>query len=199
VSAVPKRKLTAEQYLAIEREAEFKSEFYAGEMFAMAGASRDHNRIKDNLIGELGARFKGGPCQTFSSDQRVKIDATGLFTYPDVVIVCGPEAFDPRDPDTLLNPTAIIEILSPSTERYDRGTKFTHYQQIPSLVEYVLVSQDEPHVDRFVRQPDGTWVLTVYADPAGSFSLASPPGPVPVSVPLADVYRGVTFPPPTLR
>ena len=108
MSAVPKRKLTEAEYLAIERAAEFKSEFYNGEMFAMAGASREHNRVKENLVIELGARLKGGPCQTYSSDQRVVVGATGLYTYPDIVILCGPGAYDPADRDTLTNPTAII-------------------------------------------------------------------------------------------
>ena len=116
-----KPKLTAAEYLAIERRAETKSEFYKGEMFAMAGASRDHNRVKSNLEFQLNVRINGGPCQTFSSDQRVMVPDTGLYTYPDILIVCGPEEFDPLDKDTLVNPTAVVEVLSPSTERYDQG------------------------------------------------------------------------------
>ena len=191
MSAVPKTKLTAAEYLAIELAAENKNEFYDGEMFAMSGASRDHNCVKDNLIVEIGSRCKGGPCRTFSSDQRVRVDRTGLYTYPDIVILCGQGEYDPLNRDTLLNPTAIIEVLSPSTERYDRGMKFQHYQQIPSLREYVLVSQDQALVERYTRQENGTWVLTVFADPAGEFSLDT--GSVRVS--LADVYRGVDLPP----
>ena len=191
MSAVPKTKLTAAEYLAIELAAENKNEFYDGEMFAMSGASRDHNRVKENLVVEIGGRFKSGPCETYSSDQRVRIDRTGLYTYPDIVILCGPGEYDPLNRDTLLNPTAIIEVLSPSTERYDRGMKFQHYQQIPSLREYVLVSQDQALVERYTRQENGTWVLTVFADPAGEFSLDT--GSVRVS--LADVYRGVDLPP----
>ena len=195
MSAVPKTKLTAAEYLAIEKAAEFKSEFYDGEMFAMSGASREHNRVKENLIGEMFMRLKDGPCETYSSDQRVAVNRTGLYTYPDIVILCGPGEFDPADRDTLINPTAIVEVLSPSTERYDRGMKFRHYQQIPSLREYVLVSQDEMVVERFARRPDGTWVLTTFADPDGEFGLES----APVRVPLADVYRGVELPPTPLR
>src|SRR4051812_18036295 len=105
MSAVPKPKLTAAEYLAIERQAEFKSEFFQGEMFAMAGASRVHNRVKERLVGLLFSRLEGGPCQTFSSDQRVLVDRTGLYTYPDIVILCGPPEVDPLDPDTLTNPT----------------------------------------------------------------------------------------------
>src|SRR5688500_15943172 len=161
MSAVPKPKLTVAEYLARERAAEFKSEYYRGETFAMAGASRQHNTAKENLIGELFTRLKGSPCRTFSSDQRVKVPVTGLYTYPDIVIVCGKPEYDPLDPDTLVNPVAVIEVLSPATETYDRGAKFRQYQQLPSVQEYVLVSQNEPVVERFVRQNDGTWVLTV--------------------------------------
>lgn len=190
MSAVPKRKLTEAEYLAIEWAAEFKSEFYNGEMFAMAGASREHNRIKDNLIAELGSRFKGGPCQTYSSDQRLKVSKTGLYTYPDIVIVCGQADYAESDRDTLVNPTAVIEILSPTTEKYDRGVKFRHYQKVPSLKEYVLVSQDEPVCERFVRQPDETWVLTTVTGLSGELTFAS----VPARIPLTDVYAGVEFP-----
>ena len=153
MSAMPKKKLTAAEYLAIERAAEFKSEFYDGEMFAMSGASREHNTLKENLVGEFFVRLKGGPCRTWSSDQRVRVDRTGLYTYPDIVVLCGSGEYDPADRDTLLNPDAIIEVLSPSTEKYDRGAKFRLYQQIPSLTEYVLAAQDEPLIEHFARQP----------------------------------------------
>lgn len=192
MTAQPKKKLTAAEYLAIERKAEFKSEFYAGETFAMAGASTTHNRVKDNLIVQLGMRMLGGPCQSYSSDQRVLVDRTGLYTYPDIVIVCGEPEFADGDRDTITNPRVVIEVLSESTEGYDRGTKFQHYRQIPSLQVYVLVAQDEARIEQFVRQADGTWVLQIFADPAGAFTLAT----VGATVPLADVYRGVTFPPP---
>jgi len=200
VSAAPKPKLTVAEYLAIERAAEFKSEFYDGVMYplhhpdgpvGMAGASREHNRVKENLIGELFARFKGGPCLTFSSDQRVRLTASGMFAYPDIAVVCDPPEFATNDRDTLTNPRVIVEVLSPSTEKYDRGFKFAQYRQQASIREYVLVSQDEPLIERYVRQPDGTWVLTVFADPAGEFALSS----APARVPLADIYRGVEFPP----
>src|SRR5580700_504453 len=114
MSAVTKQKFTVAEYLARERLADFKSEFFNGEIFAMAGASREHNRVKENLVGELFARLKGGNCQTFSSDQRVLVEATGLYTYPDIMIICGDIAYDSIDRDTLTNPVAIIEILSPS-------------------------------------------------------------------------------------
>ena len=190
MSAVPKPKLTAGEYLEIERRAEFKSEFYNGEMFAMAGASREHNRLKENLIGELFSRLKGGPCQTFSSDQRVSVASTGLYTYPDIVILCGEGVYDPKDRDTLTNPTAIIEVLSPSTEGYDRGAKFRNYRQLPSLIEYVLVAQDEPVCERYVRQTDGSWALVTFTGLSANLAFTS----IPVQVLLSDVYAGVTFP-----
>ena len=190
MSAMLKPKLTASEYLAIEQRAEFKSEFHNGEMFAMAGASRQHNRVKENLVIEVGSRLKGGPCQSFSSDQRVKVDATGLYTYPDIVILCGPGVYDPLSGDTLTNPTAIIEVLSSSSEKYDRGAKFRNYQQIPSLKEYVLVAQDEAVCERFVRQADGSWALVSFVDLTAELVFIS----VPVRIPMADVYAGVAFP-----
>src|SRR5262245_54952093 len=183
MSAAPKRKLTTAEYLAFERNAEQKHEFVNGEMFAMAGASPEHNSVTENLSIEIGSRLKGGPCRTYSRDLRVKVHRTGLYTYPDLIVVCGKPEFDPLHRDTLVNPQVVFEVLSPSTESYDRGAKFRHYQQLPSVREYVLVSQDRAQVDRFVRQPDETWVLTVFADPAAEFSLAT----VPVHFPLADV------------
>ncbi len=195
MSAVPKSKLTAVEYLAIERRAEYKSEFFRGEMFAMAGARYEHNRINDNLVFELTQRFKGGKCQAISSDMRVKIEATELYTYPDVLIVCGKLQFEDEARDTLLNPDVIFEILSPTTEKYDRGTKFRHYQQIPSLKEIVLVTTEEPICERFTRQPDGTWLLTTSTGLTSELALVA----VPTKIPLADIYAGVTFPETPLR
>ncbi len=187
MSAQPRKKLTSAEYLALERKAEFKSEFFNGEMFAMAGASRQHNEVKENLIGELFNRLKGSPCRTYSSDQRVKVENTGLYTYPDIIIVCGRPEFDPDDSDTLVNPQVVFEILSDSTERYDRGVKFRHYQNLPSVREYVLVSQKEMVIERLVRQPDEKWMLTLFEGPTAEFALET----VPVRVPLAEIYRDV--------
>jgi Uma2 family endonuclease len=188
--AAPERKLTVAEYLAFERTAEQKHEFLDGELFVKARASREHNVVKENLIGELFVRLKGGPCRTFSSDQRVKVARTGLYTYPDLMIVCGPPEYDPDDRDTFVNPQVVIEILSPSTEAYDRGAKFRHYQKLPPVREYVLVSQDQMQVELFVRQPDEKWMLTTFDGAEGEFTLAT----VPVRLPLADVYRGVEIP-----
>src|SRR5581483_8514282 len=164
-----KHLLTPQEYLARERRAEYRSEYYRGEMFAMAGASRAHTLIKDNVAAETRSQLKGGPCSVYTSDLRVKVEATGLYTYPDVVIACDEEQFEDNAFDTLLNPRAIVEVLSDSTEKYDRGTKFDHYREVPSLQEYVLIAQDRPRVERYVRQADGTWGLSVIKDLAQTF------------------------------
>jgi Uma2 family endonuclease len=199
MSAVPKRKLTEAEYLAIERAAEFKSEFYNGEMFpmqgpgdppGMAGATFAHNAVKENLSIALANALRGGPCRTLSSDMKVKVSATGLYTYPDILIVCGqPEFPDPQSTDVLLNPAVIVEVLSPGTEKYDRGSKFRQYQQLPSLKEYVLVDQDEAVCERFVRQPDNSWLLTTVEGLSGTLAFAT----VQASIPLAEIYSGITF------
>jgi Uma2 family endonuclease len=191
MSTAPQRKLTAVEYLAIERDAPVKSEFYAGEMFAMAGASREHNAVNENLSLEIGSRLKGSPCRTFSRDQRVLVDRTGLYTYPDLVIVCGTPEYAADDRDTLVNPRVVIEVLSPSTERYDRTTKFLHYRQLPSVEEYVLVAQDAAWCERYVRQPDGAWAQVQFVGLDAVLEFKS----VPVAVPLADIYAGVPLSP----
>jgi Uma2 family endonuclease len=197
MSAVPKPKpkLTPSEYLAIERKAEFKSEYYDGEMFAMAGARFPHNSIKDNLIYRLGQQLNGGPCRTLSSDQRVKVDETGLYTYPDIIILCESPQFEDNEQDILLNPRVIIEIMSESTEKYDRGEKARHYKRIPSLREYILVSQYKPVVDRLVRLDNGSWNVTEFSGLNVTLEFTS----VPAKVALSEIYRGVEFPEATLR
>ncbi len=189
MTAALKTKLTAQEYLAIETRAEFKSEFFNGEMFAMVQNSVRHSFIRENLSGEIGLRLKGGPCRSVSSNQRVLVSRTGLYTYPDLLIVCGPFELDPENSHTITNPTAIVEVLSPSTEKYDRGAKFRNYQQIPSLKEYVLVAQDEAVIDRYVRLSDGSWGLVSFVGLEATLALTS----VPVQIPLADVYAGIAF------
>lgn len=185
MSAAPKRKMTVSEYLLAERRAERKSEF-----FAMAGGSREHNRIKENLVGELYARLKGTACQTFSSDQRVLVEETALYAYPDVVVLCGAAVFDPLDRDTLTNPTALVEVHSASTERYDRGAKFRSYRRIPSLNEFILIAQDEAVCERFVRQNDGSWALVSFVGLRDELEFTS----MNARIPLADIYSGVDFP-----
>ncbi len=185
-------KLTVEEYLRIENAAFERSEFYDGEMFAMAGATGPHNLIKDNLVLELGNRLCGSGCRTASSDQRVRTP-NGLYTYPDVVVFCGRQAFDPLDAITMTNPRAVVEVLSPSTAGYDRGPKLRQYQRVPGLVEVVLVAHDMMAVEVFTRQPDGRWVFAAFDDPAGEVEL---PG-LGVRISLADVYRDALPPTPT--
>lgn len=181
--------LTPEEYLRQEREAETKSEYWNGEVYAMAGATRTHNRITVNTLISLGNQLKGSRCTLYPSDMRVKVQTTGLYTYPDLTIVCGRERFEGRRNETLLNPTAIVEVLSPSTEAYDRGVKFVHYRQLPSLTDYLLMAQEKPAVDHFVRQADGNWLLVAYAGLEALVQLAN----IGCVLALADVYDKVEW------
>jgi Uma2 family endonuclease len=176
--------------LAIERKADRKSEYYRGEMFAMAGASEEHSLVKDNLAREVGYQLKGGPCRVVTSDMRVKVDVTGLYTYPDVVIYCEKGQFEDAIFDTLLNPRVMVEVLSDSTEKYDRGAKAQQYRRITSLQEYILVSQDAPIIERHVRQPDDSWLMTEFSGIERTFEFTN----VPARVPLREIYRNVEFP-----
>ena len=179
--------LTPQEYLEIERRAEYKSEYFDGEMFAMAGASRAHNQITTNVVGELHPQLKKRPCRVYTNDMRVKVSATGLYTYPDIVAFCGPARFDDNQKDTLLNPTVIIEVLSDSTEAYDRGKKFQHYRTLESLQEYVLISQQECRVEHYVRQPGNQWALTEVHDLTEVIQLSS----IQCQLALADIYDKV--------
>ena len=195
MTAVPKRKLSEAEYLVLENAAEFKSEFCGGVIYplhhdglrAMAGARPGHNIVKENLIVQIGMQLLGGPCRSFSSDQRVRLTATGMYAYPDIVIVCGASQYSEVDESSLVNPRAIIEVLSQSTEAYDRGFKFAQYQLQLGIQEYVLVSQEIMRIERFVRQPDNSWLLTVFTDPDRPFALTS----VSATVPMADIYRDI--------
>jgi Uma2 family endonuclease len=182
--------LTPEQYLEIERKAERKSEYWNGEMFAMAGASRAHNLIATNTTRQASTQLRSRICEVYQGDMRVKVVATGLNTYPDVVIGCGQlHHLDARQ-DTLLNPKAIAEVLSPSTEAYDRGRKFEHYGQIESLEQYLLLSQDRMRAELFSRQPGGKWLLTFATHPEEFVELSS----VGCRLSLAECYEKVIFP-----
>ncbi|MCI0697752.1 Uma2 family endonuclease [candidate division KSB1 bacterium] len=163
MSTQPQRSfLTPEEYLEIERKAEFKSEYFNGEMFAMAGAKRPHNRIVSSVIRVIDTQLLERDCNIYPSDMRVKIEKINKYTYPDVVVTCGKEILEDDQIDTLLNPVLIVEILSASTEAYDRGEKFQHYQFIPSLVEYILITQNAIRVEQYVRQSDRTWLYSEY-------------------------------------
>jgi Uma2 family endonuclease len=157
--------VSEDDYIAREGAAtNGKSEFLHGRAFAMGGGSPRHNLITSNVSGALGTALRGHPCVVLSSDQRVWIEPTGLYTYPDVTVVCGGLKMHPRFDDTLLNPTLVVEVLSPSTEGYDRGAKFAHYRNIESLREVVLVSQGERVVEHYARQDDGSWRLTTWTE-----------------------------------
>jgi Uma2 family endonuclease len=181
--------LTPEQYLEIEREAERKSEYWQGEMFAMAGAGEPHNLLVTSITVQIYSQLRSSACRTYSNDMRVHISATGLYTYPDIVVVCGvPQFLDGRR-DTLLNPTLIVEVLSPSTEAYDRGRKFENYQSIDSLKQYLLVASERVHADLFTRQPGGQWLLTAASGIEDTVDLES----VGCRITLRDSYERVEF------
>ncbi|HEX4953796.1 MAG TPA: Uma2 family endonuclease [Thermoanaerobaculia bacterium] len=182
----PLRPMTVEEYLAFERSSEEKHELRNGEMFAMGGASPAHAAIVLNAAAELRNQLKGRPCQAYVSDLRVLISATGLYTYPDVVVVCGETRFEKREGlETLLNPTLIIEVLSPSTADYDRAGKFEHYRSLPSLQEYLVLAQDRVMAEHFVRQGDDAWLLTETRDPAATLDLPS----IGCRLAMAEVYE----------
>ena len=181
--------LTSADYLRIEREATYRSEYYAGEMFAMAGGSPRHSRVKTNVLTQLNLRLQDQPCIPYDSDLRIRVSETSLYTYPDVSVICGELEFDDEHYDTVLNPTLIVEVLSPSTEAYDRGKKFEHYQRLASLREYILVSQDSARVERFLRNEDGTWNLAIARGIDESIRFSS----INVTLPLAEVYVKVEF------
>ena len=187
--AQPLPRYTADEYLALERQGETRHEFIDGEIFTMAGASRRHNSICAALTARLFDPFLERPCEVWSSDMRVKVEATGLYIYPDVVAVCGEPTFEDAEVDTLLDPIVIIEVLSPSTADYDRGAKFEHYRAIPTLREYLLIAQDEVHIVHYVRQDDGRWLLGETRDPAARISLTS----VEVELRVAEIYAKVRF------
>jgi Uma2 family endonuclease len=161
MSTNPKHYITPEEYLDFDRTSEERYEYFAGEMFLMSGGSARHNSIIFNINLSLGAQIKGGRCRGFANSQRVLVDETGLYTYPDVVI-CGQPAF--AHGDTLVNPTLLVEVLSPSTGNYDKVGKFDHYRKIASLAEYILIAQDKPHVMRHVCQGSATWLLSETTD-----------------------------------
>ena len=183
--------LTPEEYLTLERQAETKSDYWDGEMYAMAGASEAHILIVTNLVSGLGPQLRGQPCKVYSNDMRVKVQDAGFYTYPDVVVLCGKAHFEDRHTaDTLLNPTVLIEVLSPSTEGYDHGAKFEFYRGLASLSDYLLVTQKRPFVEHYVRRPDGKWLLSDYEGLDAVTHITS----IGCDLRLADVYDKVEFP-----
>jgi Uma2 family endonuclease len=188
MSTQPKTFLTPEQYLAVEREAPYKNEYHCGEMLAMAGAREGHNLVSTNTVREVSEQVRSRPCRVYGSDMRVGVGPAD-YVYPDVSAVCGAPQFLDLTRDTLLNPNLIVEVLSPSTEAYDRGRKFELYQSIPSFTEYLLLASDRIHADLFVRQPSGFWLLRSFSALEDVLTLES----VGCRLKLADLYEKIEF------
>jgi Uma2 family endonuclease len=180
------KRYTPEEYLALEREAEYKNEYRNGFIIAMSGASRAHNLIAANTLASVWNQLKDGPCEVYTSDMRVRTSPTGLYTYPDVVAVCGEPKFLDDEVDTLLNPTLIVEVLSPSTEDYDRGDKFDQYKAIRSLRECVVIAQEEVLVERFVKQGRKR-IHSTYRDLGDTLVLES----IGCAIPLSQIHARV--------
>lgn len=175
------------EYLAFERESEVKHEFIDGHIYAMRGASEAHNLITGSTYAALYTQLRGRPCKVYPSDMKVRMH--GSYAYPDITVVCGEAQFKDDQRDILLNPTLIIEVLSPNTERYDRGLKFQHYRQLESLREYLLIAQDKPHIEHYVRLESGLWQLSDARGLDATLDLTSIGG----SLTLAEVYEQIAF------
>lgn len=180
MAAEARRPLSREEYLALERR---------GERVAMVGASFRHNLIQTRVLSGLYGQLRGRPCEVTPSDLRVAIGALGISTYPDITVVCGEPQFEDGEQDTLLNPTLLAEILSPSTESYDRGRTFQRYRLIPSFQEYVLIAQELPFVEHYLRQPDDRWVLSAFEHLDNILALDS----IGCTLVLAEIYAGIVF------
>jgi len=196
------RRYTVEEYLRLDNESDEKHEYWDGfivplsQLIAMAGGTFEHSLITTNFTSALNARLKGGPCRVMGSDLRIKVPRSPFYLYPDASVICDPPLFDPQagGRTTVLNPRVAVEVLSPSTEAYDRGKKLQRYLQIPSLEEYVLIAQAEPSIDTYFRHPDGSWTFSVAYGLDATVTLRS----LGVSVPLGEVYANVDFPPPQI-
>lgn len=185
MSTLPRLDFTEEEYLAYDLAHEGKHEFVNGEIVAMSGASEDHGLVVGNLHGALHQQLRGRPCRAFIADLRVRIDETGLYAYPDIVVTCGEREFAPTKPDSLLNPTVIFEVLSPSTENHDRGTKVAHYRRRPSLRDIVLVHPIARYVEHYARVSDNEWRIVTLT--SGDLALPS----IGAKLPLAEIFEGL--------
>ena len=190
----PTKKLTPQEYYRLERESPIKHEYYDGEIYAMSGGSARHSLISSNITRAVGNRLLDKPCSAYDSNMRLKVRATGLRTYPDVSVYCGEMEFDEEDDrvETAVNPLVLFEVLSKSTEAYDRGAKADNYRRIDSLRAYILVSQIAPHIEIFERQTNGPWTFAEAKELGGSLTIAA----IQVALPLSEVYHRVQFPPP---
>ena len=182
-------RLTPEEYLTIERTAEQRSEYVNGEMFALSVASFAHTVITMNIAAGFHGRLRDSRCTVHSADLKVRVEATGLHAYPDIVVVCGEPRFVDAEKDVVTNPLLLVEVLSESTEKWDRGAKFGHYRRIPSLTEVLFVSQGEARIEQYVRQPDDRWLLSEIHGLAGILSLPS----IRCDLPLSEIYAKVSF------
>ncbi len=188
-SPLPKQFYTPDKYLKLERRAEYKSEYFDGEIVAMAGAGRNHCLVSGNVTASLGVQLRKKPCEVYANDMKVQADKARQFSYPDVVVVCGEPQFRDSEDDVLQNPTVIVEVLSPPTEAYDRGEKFLRYRRLDSLQEYFLVTQSERRVEHFLKQSDGSWRMTEWTE--GGLALES----VGCTLTLDDIYNKVSAEP----
>ncbi|MEO6637611.1 MAG: Uma2 family endonuclease [Ginsengibacter sp.] len=188
MAALPKTIISENEYLEEERKSLVKNEYYKGEMFAMAGATKAHNKIVASIILAIGEHLKGKKCSFFPSDLRVHNLENSLYTYPDVIVVCGEEEYLDDEFDTLLNPTVLVEVLSPATEDYDRGTKFKLYRTIPSLKNYILVSSTEYAAEIYTRKEDDEWVLNTAKEKNSSIHINA----INFDLALSDIYAQVT-------
>jgi len=189
MSIRPKPYITPQAHLAAERTGEIKHEDYDGQVYAMAGASERHHLIAMNIGASLHGQLRRRTCTVYPSDLRIKVSPLGFYTYPDISAVCGAPQFEETHRDTLLNPTVLVEVLSPSTENYDRGRKFQFYRGLSSLREYVLVTQESVHIEHYARQPDGRRVLSESDQPDALFHLTA----IDCTLMAADVYEKVSF------
>ena len=190
----PRPHVTIAEYLEFEETATERHEFHNGEVLAMSGGSPEHSEISTNTIIAVGNALRGKPCRNYDSNLRVRITSTNRYLYPDSSIICGPREFDPDDPKrrSVTNPRVLIEVLSPTTEAYDRGDKFDLYRKLTSFQEYVLIWQTTPRVETFLRGRDGAWTFTPFSGLDATLLLST----VDIRIPLAEIYTGVTFPDP---
>ncbi len=186
----PRRRFTVEEYLLLEeRSPESRSEFYNGEIFAMSGGTLEHNRILNNVARFLSTTLATRGCEAFTSDVRLYVESHGLFTYPDILVICGPPKLLPGRKDTVTDAGLIVEVLSPTTESYDRGAKSNFYRAVPSLQQIILISQDEPRVDTLTRQSPEGWLLRNDSVRQGSLALPA----FELELPLSTIYAGMPF------
>ena len=190
MAANPERRYTLEEYLELDRTSEERLEFWDGEVFCMSGVSEEHDAIEGNIYAFLRSQTRERGCRVFLANMRIKVPAAPPYRYADLSVLCGKIEMEKMGGvDTLVNPQLIVEVLSPSTEAYDRGDKFTHYKSIPTLSEYLLVAQHRPHVTRLFRRDDGLWIHTELNELDSTLELSA----LGCELPLSEIYRGVVF------